>query len=58
MKIQIEFKGGKYTITYGKLKAAGPTVKDTVALLVETYKKDIEVSVATFQKDIEKLFIH
>lgn len=58
MKIQIEFKNKTYTITYGKLKASGPTVKEAVAVLVEIYKKDLESKVAGFQKEIEKFFIH
>lgn len=58
MKIQIEFKNKAYTITYGKLKATAPTIKEAVNVLVEIYKKDVESKVQGFRTEVEKFFIH
>lgn len=46
MKISIEFKNGKYTITYGKLVATAASIKEAV--------DDLE---AQFRAQLDKFFI-
>jgi chemotaxis protein CheY-P-specific phosphatase CheC len=42
MKISIEFKNGKYTITYGKMSATAATVKEAMEILVGSFRKELE----------------
>lgn len=42
MKISIEFKNGKYTVTYGKMSATASTPKEAIEILVENFKKQVE----------------
>lgn len=42
MKISIEFKNNKYTITYGKLQATGATLKEAKENLVKAFGAQIE----------------
>lgn len=58
MKIQIEFKNKAYTITYGKLKATAPTIREAINILVDTYKKDLDSKVQGFRSEVEKMFVN
>lgn len=42
MKISIEFKQGKYTVTYGKAKGTGSSVKEAVDALVNSFRTEVE----------------
>jgi len=42
MKISIEFKNGKYTITYGKLTATAATVKECVDSLEAQFRAQLD----------------
>lgn len=42
MKIQIEYKDGRYTITYGKTSATGATVQEALDKIVDAFRKDLE----------------
>lgn len=41
MKISIEIKDKKFTITYGKMSATGATVKEAMDLLVDDFRKEL-----------------
>lgn len=42
MKISIEFKNNKYTITYGKLIASGQTIKEAKENLIKQFGSQVD----------------
>lgn len=42
MKISIEFKNGKYTITYGRLVATAGTIKEAVDNLESQFRAQLD----------------
>lgn len=42
MKISIELKNGKYTVTYGQLSATGSTPKEAVDNLVAKFGQEVK----------------
>lgn len=42
MKIQLEFKDKKYTLTFGKFKASAPSIEEAIDILVNGFRADLE----------------
>lgn len=42
MKISIEFKNNKYTITYGKLQATGATLREAKENLIKAFGLQVD----------------
>jgi len=42
MKISIEFKNNKYTITYGKLEAVGASLKEAKENLIKQFGAQVD----------------
>lgn len=42
MRISIEFKNGKYKVTYGKIVGVGTTPAEAIAQMVDLFRSQLE----------------
>jgi len=42
MKISIEFKDGKYTVTYGKIVGVGGSINEALDAMTKQFRLDLE----------------